>query len=116
MTTQFAFDLRLARRRAGLTQADCAHLMGIQQSRISELESGEKSPSAHELCVLSIILDRRFEGYISDELSQLTNALGPRLTSLPRLKRISASTFNRHRTLERLRHLMRDKHDAHGGA
>ena len=116
MPPQFAFDLRLARRRAGLTQADCAHLMGIQQSRISDLESGEKAPSAHELCTFAIILNRRFDSYYANELEQLTTALAPRLASLPRLKRISAATFNRHRTLERLRHLLKDKHDAHGGA
>lgn len=116
MTTQFAFDLRLARRRAGLTQADCAHLLGIQQSRISELETGEKAPSAHELCALAIILNRRFDSYFAEELTVLSEALGPRLDSLPQLKRINAATTNRHRTLERLRRLLKDKQNAHDGA
>ena len=116
MSTQFAFDLRLARRRAGLTQADCAHLIGIQQSRISELETGEKAPSARELCALAIILNRQFDGYYADELERLSETLENRLETLPRLKRVSAATFNRHRTLERLRRLLKDKQDAHGGA
>lgn len=108
MTTQFAFDLRLARRRSGLTQSDCAHLLGMQQSRVSELENGASPPTAAELCGLAILLNRQFDGYFAAELEALKPALELRLKSLPKLKRASVANFNRHLTLRRLRKLAGD--------
>ena len=53
MTTEFALDLSLARRKAGFVQSDIAHLMESHQSRVSELEHGGKLPTLTEIVILS---------------------------------------------------------------
>jgi DNA-binding XRE family transcriptional regulator len=55
MYQDFLIDLKTARRRSGLTQADCGHLLGGSKSKISNLETGRKLPSMKEICGLSLI-------------------------------------------------------------
>ena len=45
MSTEFALDLRLARRKTGLTQRDIAHLLANQVTLVSELERGKRLPT-----------------------------------------------------------------------
>jgi transcriptional regulator with XRE-family HTH domain len=47
MSTDFALDLRVARRQAGFTQEDVARLLGVTQSQISDLEHGRVLPTLH---------------------------------------------------------------------
>ncbi len=42
--------IRMARRRAGLTQAELARRAGTSQSAVSSYESGRRSPSVATLC------------------------------------------------------------------
>lgn len=115
MTSQFAFDLRLARRKAGLTQSDCAHLLGVHQTRLSELERGRKEPTLRELCHLSIILNRRFEGLYAGLLEEARDMLRVRLMTLPRHARIYVPTFNRAHTLKRLQRDVEANDGLYGG-
>ena len=39
MDTSFALDLKVTRRKAGLAQEDLAHLLGVDKSTISKIES-----------------------------------------------------------------------------
>jgi transcriptional regulator with XRE-family HTH domain len=55
MKYEFSLDLKVARRRSGLTQADCAYLLGVDPTRISRLEAGKTLPTAVELSVLILI-------------------------------------------------------------
>ena len=114
MTSQFSVDLRLARRKAGLTQTDCAHLAGMQQTRFSDLERGRKEPTLRELCILSTILNRRFEGLYADLVDEARDHLRDRLSTLPRHARIYVPTFNRAHTLKRLRRDLAAQYDPYG--
>lgn len=83
MTYQFGLDLRVARRRAALTQTDCAHLLGCVQSRISKFEAGDTTPTVEELSVLYLLFDRSL-GKTSEEIvASLRDELLGRLASIP---------------------------------
>jgi transcriptional regulator with XRE-family HTH domain len=72
MIQEFTLDLRAARRNSGLRQVDCAHLMGVNKTKISNLENGRQRPSVRDICTLSMIYGRSFESLfagIFDELN-----------------------------------------------
>ena len=103
MSTQFAQDLRLARRKAGYTQRDLAHLLSCHQSVISELECGHHRPSLEQIIELSLVYGRSFESLFGELMAESKTALEERLTSLPELENPTAHTFNRDSSLARLR-------------
>jgi len=103
MTTQFALDLRLARRKAGYTQRDIAHLLGAQQSAVSDLERGRNLPRLEEIIALSLIYGRSFESLFSALVKEAQTALHKHLTNLPDNFRQYAGTLNREHSLKRLR-------------
>ncbi len=103
MSTQFALDLRLARRKAGYTQGDVAHLLSSHQSLVSELEQGQRRPSLEQIIDLSLIYGRSFESFFGELLSERQAALQKRLKRLPTLTKTTAHTFNRTSSLSRLK-------------
>lgn len=107
MYTQFAQDLRLARRKAGYTQNDLAHLLAIQQAKVSALEQGTKRPSLEEIVDLSLVYGRSFESFFSSLLSERKTALQNRLERLPNLRRVTAHTYNRAGSLRRFKHRLK---------
>jgi transcriptional regulator with XRE-family HTH domain len=115
MSTQFACDLRLARRKAGYTQTDIAHLLGEQQSVISELEHGALRPNLAQIISLSIIYGRSFEDYFGEIFDECRNRLAERINGLPAQVRRTAHTFNRDSSLQRL-HADLATTEGHGGA
>lgn len=58
MENSLALDLKVARRKAGLTQSDLAHLLEIKKSRVSKIERGMKQYRFREIVALSLIYDR----------------------------------------------------------
>lgn len=102
MSTQFALDLRLARRKAGYTQEDVAHLLSSHQSLVSELEQGVKRPSLTHIIALSLIYGRSFESLFAELLAEQRAQLQRRLKRLPDLAQPTAHTFNRAGSLKRL--------------
>jgi len=102
MSTQFAHDLRLARRKAGYTQRDVAHLLAGHQSLISELEQGQRRPSLEQIIDLSLIYGRSFESLFSELLAERQVAMQKRLERLPTLTKKTAHTFNRASSISRL--------------
>jgi len=115
MSTQFALDLRLARRKAGYTQADVAHLLSSHQSLVSELEQGHRRPSLEQIIELSLIYARSFESFFGDLLAERQLALQDRLGRLPALGRDTAHTFNRTSSLARLKRRLASQLE-HGSA
>lgn len=115
MNTQIALDLRLARRKAGYTQDDLAHLMDIQQSDISEFEHGSERPTLEQIMSLSLIYGRSFESYFAEAMETNRAQITQRLGTLPGLKEDTANTFNRPASLERLERRLANPKD-HGGA
>lgn len=115
MSTQFALDLRLARRKAGYTQGDVAHLLSSHQSLVSELEQGRRRPSLEQIIELSLIYGRSFESFFAELLTERQIDLEKRLTRLPKTGTKTAHTFNRDASLKRLRERLKNT-EHHGGA
>lgn len=101
MSKQFAQDLRLARRKAGLTQADLAHLLGITEKEVGKLELGRKLPSVPQLCELSLVYGRSFESLYGELMEHGRQKLRRNLPYLPARTR-HTGTFNRDGTLHRI--------------
>lgn len=95
-------DLKVARRKSGLTQADCAHLLGVHRSKISHLERGEIEPSLREVCALAFIYGRSVEDLFGCVFHDLHGDLEERLAAMPTARGNWIGRFNRARTLERL--------------
>lgn len=113
MSTQFAHDLRLARRKAGYTQGDLAHLLDSHQSIVSDLEQGKQRPSLEQIVELSLIYGRSFESFFGEIMAERRSDLSHRLDSLPASGKTTAHTFNREGSLVRLRQRLTQSPD-HG--
>ncbi len=116
MSTQFALDLRLARRKAGFTQRDIAHLMGTRKSTISELERGRRKPKLTQIVTMSVIYGRSFESLFAEEMCLAEAALRERIITLPMPPAKLASTFNRDASIERLAQRLRASEREYGAA
>ena len=103
MHNTLSIELLAARKVAGLTQGDLAHLLDTQQSRISAYETGKTLPSQEHLLKLALIYGRAFERFHEEQLSHAQTRLLRNLDTLPHDVRITADTFNRLTTIERLR-------------
>jgi transcriptional regulator with XRE-family HTH domain len=57
--------IRAARRKAGLTQASLAELMGVRQSSISQWERGHTRPSLEHLVPLAAALGVSLDGLLN---------------------------------------------------
>ncbi len=102
MFEEFIFDLKVARKKSGLTQADCAHLIGSSKNIISLIECGQRLPTICELCALSLIYGRSFESFYGDLLGQVRTALADRLRAMPDAPKGWPGSLARRHTLERL--------------
>lgn len=102
MTKEFILDLKVARRKAGLTQADYSHLLGRSRSVAGQLETGKRLPNLKEICALSLIYGRTFESLFSAVFAQARHELAENLASLPDVQSTQASTFNRSSSLDAL--------------
>lgn len=102
MRTQFSADLRLARRKAGYTQADVAALLCDHQSVVSELENGSQRPNLEQIITLSLIYGRSFEAFFAEVMEDCTRRLRRRAKHLPNNVRDTAHTFNRQASLKAL--------------
>jgi transcriptional regulator with XRE-family HTH domain len=103
MSTQFALDLRLARRKAGYTQKDIAHLLSSHQSLVSDLEQGRKQPNLEQIIELSLIYGRSFESFFAAMMDKCQTNLRKRLERLPSLRKQTAETYNRASSIKRLK-------------
>ena len=102
MTDTFALDLKKTRRSAGLTQEDCAHLLNVDQSKISNFEHGKQVPDLREFTMLSLIFGTRFEGFFATMALDVCRGLRKRLAAMPQGNKSAASRFNRANTLHSL--------------
>lgn len=103
MSTQFSLDLRVARRQAGFTQRDIAHLLDAHQSLVSDLERGRKEPTLVQIVSLSLIFGRSFESLFTAVMLDARRDLRRRLKMLPDDPRQYVGTFNRQSSIDRLR-------------
>ncbi len=115
MKTQFAHDLRMARKKAGYRQCDLAHLLACHQSILSTLETGKQRPSLEQIIELSLIYGRSFESLFAEVMAERKKHLRRRLKTLRDPRKRKAQTFNRQRSLQRLRERL-EQPDEYGGA
>ena len=99
MVYKFSLDLKVARRRASLSQSDCAHLLGVDYTRISKLEAGTSMPNMVELSVLCLIFNRPVGGVTQDVILSILADLERRLSSMPGCPENWPGRDNRVRTL-----------------
>lgn len=116
MSTEFALDLKVARRKAGLTQRDIATLMGISRKRMSQLERGKTLPTLYQICALSLIFGRSFESLFASVMDSTRIGIKVRLGEIPDKVRESVETFNRASSLRRLQDRLKGSEVAYGGA
>ncbi len=102
MTTQFAHDLRVARRKAGLLQSDVAHLLTASRTVVSDLEHGRYRPTLEQTVMLSLIFGRSFESLFDELMRECRGHLNKQLKTLPELEDQTGRTFNRSDSLSRL--------------
>lgn len=116
MSTEFALDLRLARRKSGFIQRDTAHLLGLNRSKLSLLETGQRLPSLVQICTLSLIYGRSFESLFAAIMDEARTALRQRILTLPEVTRRYAGSLNRDHSIERLARSLADEPSDHGRA
>jgi len=114
MSTQFALDLRLSRRKAGYTQRDIAHLLGVQQSAISDFERGRHLPDLKEIITLSLIYGRSFESLFAQLMQEAREGLKKRLSNIPDNVRQYAGTLSREHSLKHLKRRLEAEEPDHG--
>lgn len=114
MSSDFALDLRVARRQAGYTQHDVALLLGAHQSHVSDLEQGRTLPSLFEIVSLSLIFGRSFESLFADLLLSAKTEIGGKITALPAMVRSYVGTFNRDASLKKLERRLAAKQPEYG--
>ncbi|WP_108811908.1 helix-turn-helix domain-containing protein [Sphingorhabdus sp. Alg231-15] len=102
MSKQFAFDLRLARKKSGLMQRDVAQLLGVAQATLSDLENGRYRPSIEHICTLSLIYGRNFEQFFAEILGEAREQLRGRITEISHIGSQGADGLRREATLQKL--------------
>lgn len=115
MIYKFSRDLKVARRRSSLSQSDCAHLLGVDHTRISKLEAGTSMPNMVELSILCLIFNRPVGGVAQDVILSMLSDLERRVSSMPGCPENWPGRDNRVRTLsavaEKLQALSSGEHD-----
>ena len=100
MQNEFNLDLKVSRRKSGLTQKDCAHLLAIHPSKISLLESGNALPDIRDIAALTVIYGRSFESLFQSIVLEVQHSLKKRLRTMPESPRRWLLRFNRQHTLD----------------
>ena len=100
MDNRLAVDLRVFRRRSGLSQADVAHLLGVHRSLVSKFEQGVREPSMEHVTFLCLIYGMRAPAFCVAALPQFQMVLAERLTTLP--QESGKQTVKRRTTITRL--------------
>jgi transcriptional regulator with XRE-family HTH domain len=99
MPNVLALDLKVLRRKSGLTQEDCAHLLEVHPSKVSLMESGKALPTLREIAALTVIYGRNFEGLFQAIVIEVHQTLRDRLSSMPEAPKRWLGTLNRQTTL-----------------
>ena len=98
----FSETLLVARRQAGLSQGDCAHLLGVSRTHIARLEAGKATPNVTVLCRVALLFGRTMEGLSGPLFLAEAREMRDRLFDLPERRRGWLAHFNRSHTLEQM--------------
>lgn len=98
----FSRNLAEARKKAGLSQADCAHLLGVSQSHISHLERGYRTPSVTDLCGVAVLFGRSMEFMVEPLFRECAATIYGHLFDLPERRRGWFGQFVRTNALDNI--------------
>lgn len=96
---EVAEDIWSAPNKSGLRQVDCAHLLGVGNDRISNIETGRARPTVLEVALLSIVFGKPMESLLSGLIDEVVDDLIERLRTMPSAPRNQLETSNRPTTL-----------------
>ena len=82
MKNRLAVDLKVFRRRSGLSQAEVAHLLDIHRSHLSKFERGTRQPSMEHVTILCLIYGMQAPDFCVAALPQFEDALAKRLQTV----------------------------------
>lgn len=116
MSTEFALDLRLARRKSGLTLRDTAHLLNVHPTTLSALEHGKRLPSVEQVCQLALIYGRSFQSFFNEVTNAAKEKLRSQLPSLAESGKRWLGKVQREKSLTRLSSRLSNNDENHGGA
>ena len=102
MRDDFALDIKVQRRKAGLSQKDVAHLMGVHPSKVSLMEAGKKLPSLRDIAHLSLVYGKSFEEFFFAFISKARESVRQRLPSMPQAPKRWLGRFNRQYTVDQI--------------
>ncbi|MCP4409491.1 MAG: helix-turn-helix transcriptional regulator [Gammaproteobacteria bacterium] len=113
METRIAVDLKVFRRRSGLSQADVAHLLGVHRTQVSKFERGVREPSIEHVTILCLIYGLRLPDFCVAARPQFETVLAERLQTLPEDERNTTETA-RVQTIQTLTEQLADLPAAYG--
>ncbi len=76
--------------------------MGVSSNIISQIELGERTPTAREMCALSVIYGASFESFYSENMQVVRSVLSENIESIPEAPEGWLATESRTRSLEYL--------------
>lgn len=83
MTHDCSLDLRVARLKAGLTEADVCHLLDSKPARLADLENTGQELSLSEARLLALIYNRDFTQFFNPSFEACISDLAARFENLP---------------------------------
>ena len=113
METPFNLNLKVQRRKSGLSQEDVAHLIGVHPSKISLLEGGRALPSLKDIAALSVVFGKSFEEFVFSFIQEARKKIGSRLPSMPKPPKRWLSHFNRQHTIDAMADQLTDQEKHH---
>jgi transcriptional regulator with XRE-family HTH domain len=102
MHIDFALDLKVHRRKAGLSQSDVAHLLGVHPSKVSLFESGKMLPSLRDIAHFSVVYGKSFEEFFHTFVLKARETIKSRLPSMPAAPKRWLGRFNRQYTIDQI--------------
>lgn len=85
MYHEFILELKSMRQKSGLSQEDCAHLIGSSPTIYGRIERGDRPPSVEEICCLQLLFGKTFESFYATCVGDAGDGLRRNLQSMPKL-------------------------------
>jgi len=83
MYHEFILDLKSMRKKSGLSQEDCGHLIGSTSNIIGRLERGDRPPTIEEICALQMLFGKTFESFYGTCVGNARQTIADNLKTLP---------------------------------
>lgn len=115
MYHEFILDLKAVRKRSGLSQEDCAHLIGTSADIFGRIERGERQPSIEEICALQLLFGKTFESFYAACIDGARHRLEENLRTLPLLSAGEGDGPVRDGFLRSLGTRLKGHHGGYGG-